>query len=202
MHIYNADGSEAEMCGNASRCIGKYVYEKGLTAKREILLETLSGIKILKLNVENEKVISVTVDMGEPMVGERDVTVEAKGEKFRGSKVSMGNPHFVIFTDAVEKIPLSEVGPVIEHDAKFPEGTNVEFVEINGYDEVRVRVWGTRFRHHDGLWYRFVCRGCGLRDLRTMWTKGGRDDGRRAIGRGMGCREPSRDDDRTCGICV
>lgn len=141
MHIYNADGSEAEMCGNASRCIGKYVYEKGLTAKREILLETLSGIKILKLNVENEKVISVTVDMGEPMVGERDVTVEAKGEKFRGSKVSMGNPHFVIFTDAVEKIPLSEVGPVIEHDAKFPEGTNVEFVEINGCDEVRVRVW-------------------------------------------------------------
>ena len=128
MHIYNADGSEAEMCGNASRCIGKYAYEKGLTAKREILLETLSGIKILKLNVENEKVVSVTVDMGEPKLGKRDVLLEEKGEKFHGDMVSMGNPHFVIFTDAVEKVRLSEVGPLLERDAR-------------GHDEVRVRVW-------------------------------------------------------------
>ena len=136
MRIFNADGSEAMMCGNASRCIGKYVYEKGLTQKTEITLETLSGIKRLSLTVQEGKVSSVTVDMGEPQLMD---TVQVAG--YEAVCVSMGNPHAVIFVDDVEAVPLSEVGPVIEHDSLFPNRTNVEFVQIMPDGSLRMRVW-------------------------------------------------------------
>lgn len=102
MHIYNADGSEAMMCGNASRCIGKYVYEAGLTQKNKVTLETLSGIKELQLKIEREEVTEVTVDMGMPAVGEIALEVEAGGEIYTGTVISMGNPHLVIFVDEMD----------------------------------------------------------------------------------------------------
>lgn len=144
MRIFNADGSEAMMCGNASRCIGKYLYEKELTDKTEIRLLTLSGVKILKLNEQDGKVESVTVDMGEPVFeNERQfnpvyaplaIWKEVEGEAF----VSMGNPHYVIFTDKVDMVESK--GKKLEYHAAFPERCNIEFAEMrpNG---IRVRVW-------------------------------------------------------------
>ena len=144
MRIFNADGSEAMMCGNASRCIGKYLYEKELTDKTEIRLLTLSGVKILKLNVQDGKVESVTVDMSEPVFeNERQfnpvyaplaIWKEVEGEAF----VSMGNPHYVIFTDKVDMVESK--GKKLEYHAAFPERCNIEFAEMrpNG---IRVRVW-------------------------------------------------------------
>lgn len=141
MRIFNADGSEAMMCGNASRCIGKYVYEKGLTKKETVTLETLSGIKTLQLAVRGGKVTEVTVDMGTPEIINPSLRLEAGGETYTGVAVSMGNPHFVIFTDNVESIDLSEVGPQIETHPFFPDRTNVEFAEVLKPDEIRMRVW-------------------------------------------------------------
>lgn len=141
MHIYNADGSEAMMCGNASRCIGKYVYEAGLTQKQTVTLETLSGIKELHLKVENDIVTEVTVDMGIPSVGEIALEIEAGGKIYTGTIVSMGNPHLVIFVDDIEQVELAEVGPLLERHPLFPDRTNVEFVQVLKPDEVRMRVW-------------------------------------------------------------
>ena len=143
MRIFNADGSEAMMCGNASRCIGKYVYEEGLTQKTTVTLETLSGIKRLKLQINpaTNLVEEVTVDMGKPIVGEKALEVKAGDQTFVGTVVSMGNPHFVIFVDDITKIDLSHVGPLIEHHPYFPDRTNVEFVQVLSDDSVRMRVW-------------------------------------------------------------
>ena len=143
MRIFNADGSEAMMCGNASRCIGKYVYEEGLTQKTTVTLETLSGIKLLKLQINpaTNLVEEVTVDMGKPIVGEKALEVKAGDQTFVGTVVSMGNPHFVIFVDDITKIDLSHVGPLIEHHPYFPDRTNVEFVQVLSDDSVRMRVW-------------------------------------------------------------
>lgn len=141
MHIYNADGSEAMMCGNASRCIGKYVYEAGLTQKTTVTLETLSGIKKLHLKVEGGKVSEVTVDMGTPAIGEIATEIEAGEQKYTGTIVSMGNPHLVIFVDDMDKVDLSSVGPLLENHPLFPDRTNVEFVQVLKPDEVRMRVW-------------------------------------------------------------
>lgn len=141
MRIFNADGSEAMMCGNATRCIGKYVYEEGLTRKKEISLDTLSGIKYLKLTVEHDEVTQVTVDMGKPEIGELALELFAGGEAYKGAVVSMGNPHFVIFVDEIEKVDLDAIGPVLEHHAFFPDRTNVEFAQVTGTDEIRMRVW-------------------------------------------------------------
>ncbi|MCD7975766.1 MAG: diaminopimelate epimerase [Tannerellaceae bacterium] len=141
MRIFNADGSEAMMCGNATRCIGKYVYEKGLTDKQIVTLETLSGIKTLNLQVTNEEVTEVTVDMGKPEIGERDLSFQVEGHSFQGTIISMGNPHLVIFVDDVEKIELDKVGPLLEHHSLFPNRTNVEFVQILEEDILRMRVW-------------------------------------------------------------
>ncbi len=141
MRIFNADGSEALMCGNASRCIGKYVYEKGLTTKKEVTLETLSGIKKLQLQIEDGKVSTVTVDMGEPAVKGKDVEVESGGKHYKGTIVSVGNPHYVIFTDDIMQVDLPKVGPGIEHHPLFPDRTNVEFVQVLNENEVRMRVW-------------------------------------------------------------
>ena len=141
MHIYNADGSEAMMCGNASRCIGKYVYEAGLTRKKEITLETLSGTKELYLKTKDDQVEEVTVDMGEPVIKEIAAVIEAGGQTYKGTIVSMGNPHLVIFVDDIRQVDLANVGPLLERHPLFPDRTNVEFVQVLRPDEVRMRVW-------------------------------------------------------------
>ncbi len=141
MRIFNADGSEAMMCGNASRCIGKYVYEKGLTDKKVITLETLSGIKELQLNVKNETVTEITVDMGIPDIVDLNLEVGIGGESFTGTVVSMGNPHLVIFVDNLDEVDLPKVGPLLENHPLFPQRTNVEFVQKISSDELTMRVW-------------------------------------------------------------
>lgn len=140
MRIFNADGSEAKMCGNGIRCVGKYVYDKGHTDKNHITIETLSGIKTLDLKTENGKVISVSVDMGNAEISE-DITIAVGNEKITGTPVSMGNPHFVIFVSDVESISLEKIGSAIEHHEAFPDGVNVEFVQVIDKSTVRMRVW-------------------------------------------------------------
>ena len=124
MRIFNADGSEAMMCGNASRCIGKYLYEKALTGKTEIRLLTLSGIKTLQLHLADGKVESVTVDMGEPVLKDESQFVGSRSAG-KGTFVSMGNPHYVIFTDNVDQV--GETGRILEHYPAFPQRCNIEF---------------------------------------------------------------------------
>lgn len=141
MRIFNADGSEAMMCGNASRCIGKYVYEAGLTDKQTVTLDTLSGIKVLQLTVSDGIVTEVTVDMGTPEIGEPAIKLEAAGKVYTGTIVSMGNPHLVIFVTDIDKVDLPAVGPALECHPLFPDRTNVEFVQVLKDDEVRMRVW-------------------------------------------------------------
>lgn len=135
MRIFNADGSEAMMCGNASRCIGKYVYERGLTRKTELTLETLSGIKHLNLAVCDGRVTSVTVNMG----GYAAHFIEVQG--YVATSVNVGNPHCVIFVDDAEAIDLSNVGPSLECDPMFPDRTNVEFATLCEDGSIRMRVW-------------------------------------------------------------
>jgi len=155
MQMLNADGSESEMCGNASRCIGKYVYDNGLTAKTSLTLETLAGEKKLELflNTDN-RVESVTVDMGEPILESKlipttldkavivnePVTFD-NSIQYSITCVSMGNPHAVIFTTGIDKLDLPKIGPVIENAAIFPRRTNVEFIELIAKDRIRMRVW-------------------------------------------------------------
>ena len=149
MRIFNADGSEALMCGNASRCIGRYVYENGLTTKKEITLDTLSGIKYIKLNVAGGQVREVTVDMGVPSlldiqsisVDNCSFTIEAGGKSYQATPISMGNPHLVIFTDDINTIDLPTQGPLLEHHPLFPDRINVEFAQIMSKDVIRMRVW-------------------------------------------------------------
>ncbi|MDR0574846.1 MAG: diaminopimelate epimerase [Tannerella sp.] len=141
MRIFNADGSEALMCGNATRCIGKYVYDQQLTAKTTITLDTLSGIKTIKLHLNNKEVNSITIDMGIPVIKERSVTVTVNKTVYEGVIVSMGNPHFIIIVDDITKIDLPTAGPLIENNPIFPDRTNVEFVEIKNKNHVRMRVW-------------------------------------------------------------
>lgn len=120
---------------------GKYVYEAGLTQKNKVTLETLSGIKELQLKIEREEVTEVTVDMGMPAVGEMALEVEAGGEIYTGTVISMGNPHLVIFVDEMDQVGLASVGPLLECLPLFPDRTNVEFVQVLKPDEVRMRVW-------------------------------------------------------------
>lgn len=145
MRIFNADGSEAMMCGNASRCIGKYLYERGLTRETEIKLLTLSGIKTLQLHVNNSIVESVTVDMGEPIMEDENQFISSRGlKKDKGLFVSMGNPHYVIFTDDVDQV--GETGRILEHHPAFPQRCNIEFAQIVSgktadHATIRTRVW-------------------------------------------------------------
>lgn len=141
MRIFNADGSEAMMCGNAARCIGKYVYEQQLTTKTTITLDTLSGTKIIKLHVCNNKVKSATVNMGTPEVNKQSTTITANNNTYEGTIVSMGNPHFVVIVDDITKIDIPTVGPLIENNPIFPNRTNVEFVEVKDNNHIRMRVW-------------------------------------------------------------
>ena len=143
MHIYNADGSEAMMCGNASRCIGKYLYERGLTKKTKIRLLTLSGVKTLQLDIINNKVESVTVDMGKPVLEDES---QFLGNRVldKGTFVSMGNPHYVIFTDDVDQV--GETGRALERHPAFPQRCNIEFArvvsgETADHTTIRTRVW-------------------------------------------------------------
>ncbi|MBQ6549900.1 MAG: diaminopimelate epimerase [Lachnospiraceae bacterium] len=140
MRIFNADGSEAKMCGNGIRCVGKYVYDKGYTDRTRLTVETLSGIKKLDLTVRAGKVKSAAVDMGEASVGE-ELTLTVAGETVTGIPVSVGNPHFVIFVEDIEKAPLYTLGPVLEKHEAFPDSVNVEFVEVLSKDQLRMRVW-------------------------------------------------------------
>lgn len=153
MRMFNADGSEAEMCGNGIRCFAKYVYDHGLTEKKNISVETLAGVKHLDLIVKNKKVNSVTVNMGEPvilreripMTGEPgtviDEPLQVDGVKFNITAVSMGNPHVIIYVEDVEQFPLEKYGPMIELHELFPNRTNVEFVQIVSGEEVIQRTW-------------------------------------------------------------
>ena len=148
MHIYNADGSEAMMCGNGSRCVGKYVYDKGLTDKTTVRLETQSGVKILKLHVLDGAVDSVTVDMSAPMLENDEqftlkspATLEADGRQFAGTFVSMGNPHFVTFVDDIDTIDIARYGKIMERDAAFPQRCNIEFAQVTAPGVIRTRVW-------------------------------------------------------------
>lgn len=140
MRIFNADGSEAKMCGNGIRCVGKYVYDKGYTDKKHLYIETLSGIRTLDLQVAGGRVKSVTVDMGKAEASP-DMTLTVDGETVVCTPVSVGNPHAVIFVDDIEKAPLTTLGPKIEHHPAFPDGVNVEFVQIINENELRMRVW-------------------------------------------------------------
>ena len=138
MRIFNADGSEAMMCGNASRCIGKYLFGKGLTTKTEIRLLTLSGIKVLYLHITDDIVESVTVDMGEPILEDATQFIASRGLDM-GTFVSMGNPHFVIFTENVDQV--GETGRSLEYHPAFPQRCNIEFAHIEADGSFRTRVW-------------------------------------------------------------
>ena len=138
MRIFNADGSEAMMCGNASRCIGKYLFERGLTTKTNIRLLTLSGIKVLSLHVKDDIVESVTVDMGEPAFDVPTQFIASRGLG-KGTFVSIGNPHYVIFTENVDQV--SETGHSLEYHPAFPQRCNIEFARIEDDGSIRTRVW-------------------------------------------------------------
>lgn len=140
MRIFNADGSEAMMCGNGIRCVGKYVFDKGLTNKKTITVETLSGIKTLELTVEKGKVSFVCVDMGKASPGLVN-RVEVCETDVEYIPVSVGNPHAVIFVDDIAKAQINTVGPAMEHNERFPDGVNVEFVQVLSDRSLRMRVW-------------------------------------------------------------
>lgn len=153
MRIYNADGSEAEMCGNGIRCVAKYVYDHKLTDKKELSVETGAGIKHLVLYVEDDKVAQVRVDMGEPILSPELIPVvsnlnrvvnepiEVAGINWRMTCISMGNPHAVVFVDDVEDLPIEKYGPLFEKHECFPQRTNTEFVQVISRSEAYMRVW-------------------------------------------------------------
>jgi diaminopimelate epimerase len=140
MRIFNADGSEAKMCGNGIRCVGKYVYDKGYTTKTNLTIETLSGVRTLWLQVDNGLVTSVAVDMGMAIVQD-DLHLLVDGAEVSCTPVSVGNPHAVIFVSDIAQAPLTTLGPKLERHAAFPEGVNVEFVQVLDANTLRMRVW-------------------------------------------------------------
>lgn len=153
MDMYNSDGTQAEMCGNATRCVGKYVYDRGLTDKTQITLETLAGIKILDLNVKDGAVDTVRVNMGQPELlpvnipidsdKERFIAedVEVLGKTYKVTGVSMGNPHAVTFIDDTDALEIEKIGPHFEHHKLFPKRINTEFAQIVDRHTIKMRVW-------------------------------------------------------------
>jgi len=153
MDMYNSDGSRGKMCGNGIRCVGKFVYDKGLTDKTELKIETLSGIKNLKLSVENGKVDLVTVDMGSPdlkpenipVITDKNVMINEPiivGDKeYNVTCISMGNPHAVVFVDDTDNFPIETVGPLFEKHKIFPDRVNTEFVQVIDRNHIKMRVW-------------------------------------------------------------
>lgn len=137
MRMFNADGSEAEMCGNAIRCVGKYVRESGLTLKDELGIETLAGLKVLHLQDDGASIASATVDMGIPAATGGFVHVAG----VEAMPVSMGNPHVVLFVEDVSAARVATLGPLIECDPLFPDRTNVEFLAVQARDRLDLRVW-------------------------------------------------------------
>ena len=153
MEMYNADGSQGKMCGNAIRCVGKYVFDHGMTKKRELAVETLAGTKYLSLNVSGDKVSEVTVLMGVPVFEPEKIPVVAEGKsvvdmpvtvdgrKYRITVVSMGNPHAVIFVEDTKNFPIEKIGPLFERHEMFPERVNTEFVKVLDRENISMRVW-------------------------------------------------------------
>lgn len=153
MRIFNNDGSEAKMCGNGVRCVGKFVRDHGLTYKDTVTVDTLSGVMTLQLYADADGVVrSGRVNMGEPSLkrtsqvaapgGELvDGEIEAGGQTYRGTFVSMGNPHFVIFVDDISKVKVGETGPMLEKHPMFPERCNIEFAQLTADNTIRMRVW-------------------------------------------------------------
>lgn len=152
MSMYNADGSRAEMCGNGIRCVGKYVYDKGLTQSKNITIETLAGVKYLELNTDEEnKVETVKVDMGEPILGgdkipavvneKNKVCLKILDKEFECTCVSMGNPHAVTYVIDVGKFDIQKYGSLMEVDEHFPKKANIEFIQLEDRENIKMRVW-------------------------------------------------------------
>lgn len=153
MEMYNSDGTQAEMCGNATRCVGKYVYDRGLTDKEQITLETLAGIKILDFNIKDGKVQSVCVNMGTPELRAEKIPVLSEKDEFideqvnvgdgsyRVTGVSMGNPHAVTFIDDTDSLEIEKIGPQFENHKLFPKRINTEFAQIVDRNTIKMRVW-------------------------------------------------------------
>ncbi len=155
MEMYNADGTRSEMCGNGIRCVGKFVYDKGLTGKERISVVSAGKIKILDLTIENGKVVQVKVNMGEPILKAEQVPVISDSsevideliyipetdENYKMTCVSMGNPHAVVFLEEVEDLPIEKIGPYFENHCRFPNRTNTEFVKVLDRQNVQMRVW-------------------------------------------------------------
>lgn len=153
MDMYNLDGSQAQMCGNGIRCVGKYVFDRGMTDKTCLTIETGAGLKMLKLNVENGKVKTVRVDMGSPELRPQYIPIAEHGKSFINRSVivgsdeyfvtalSVGNPHAVIFVPDVDKIDINDLGPKFENHPLFPERVNTEFVEVIDKNNLKMRVW-------------------------------------------------------------
>ena len=153
MRMFNSDGTEAEMCGNGIRCVGKFVYDKGFTNKTTVTIETLAGIKQLDFNLQNNKVKTVRVDMGEPILEPSNIPVisdempvknlklKAEDKEFIFTCVSMGNPHAITVVNNVKEFDVQRYGKILEIDKVFPKKTNVEFVEIIDNENIKMRVW-------------------------------------------------------------
>ncbi len=153
MDIYNADGSRAKMCGNATRCVAKYVFDNGLTDKTEIALETLSGIKYIQVTVEDGKAVAARVNMGAPILPAREIPTKFDGESvvsqnltiedksYAVTCVSMGNPHCVLYADDVRALDLPRIGPKFENHEMFPDRINTEFIRVVSETDLEMRVW-------------------------------------------------------------
>lgn len=152
MEMYNADGSRGAMCGNGIRCVGKFVFDRGLVKANPLKIDTDSGVKVLFLDLKDDKVVRVTVDMGEPILDGPSIPVAAPGRvidqplvvdgtSYQVTCVSMGNPHCVTFVDAVEPLELEKIGPKFEHHAFFPHRVNTEFIQVVSPTELNMRVW-------------------------------------------------------------
>ena len=153
MEMYNADGSQGKMCGNGIRCVGKYVFDNGLTDKTTVKVDTLSGIKILDLIVEDGKVTRAKVNMGSPILIAKDIPVitdsekviaqdiEVNGKTYQMTCVSMGNPHAIVYVDSTDDLKIQEIGPYFEMNERFPEQVNTEFVQVVDRKNIKMRVW-------------------------------------------------------------
>ena len=153
MRMFNSDGSEAEMCGNGIRCVGKFVYDKGFTSKTTVTIETLAGIKTLKLNIKDKKVETVRVDMGEPILEAdkipviskeepvKNLELEAENRKFKFTCVSMGNPHAITIVENTKEFEVERYGKILEVDKAFPKKANIEFAQVIDKENIKMRVW-------------------------------------------------------------
>ncbi len=179
MKMFNQDGTEAEMCGNGIRCVGKFVYDKGLTNKTNLRIETLAGVKKLELHIKNAKVDTVTVNMGKPLLSAKDIPVISDEEVVKNLKikaidkefiftcVSMGNPHAITVVDNVDNFDVEKYGSVLEVDKHFPKKANIEFIEIVDRNTVKMRVWerGSGETLACGTGASAVCVACTLNNL-------------------------------------